>query len=336
MIMVSDVPGERSESTNDDLVNRISERLVQGWTMLARHCPVCTTVLVGHRSHGIFCVGCQLPCVTEEDASAMQLEVAPSQIPQETVTDDDDDWQPPSAEEQRIMDERRAHRDRVSDLMASKLLAGWAMLNEHCETCATPLLRDPSQRLFCVACDAYSDEIRASPSAVGEGNASAVEPALHTRPPVTATSSLIEADDAASSQQHFELVDGKPLLFELGAQMKANLDQGWSIGSNAPKCNLCSLPFFVDPLQRLCCVFCNYYSPNTKADQETTQLPLSMSASTLSLTTSLNNSKVALLTKLDLLTVELTAAADSCSISRLANTIDVVARAIKSVSECSV
>lgn len=53
------------------------------------------------------------------------------------LDDIDEDWRPPTNEERQKIQERLDERDRVSQLMASKMLSGWAMLNQHCITCVS-------------------------------------------------------------------------------------------------------------------------------------------------------------------------------------------------------
>lgn len=39
-----------------------------------------------------------------------------------------------------------------SSALAEKLLQGWALLQEHCPQCLTPLVRNRQRKMFCVAC----------------------------------------------------------------------------------------------------------------------------------------------------------------------------------------
>lgn len=43
----------------------------------------------------------------------------------------------------------------VSQLIADKMLAGWALLDSHCPNCSTPLVRNRQRRMFCVSCDLW-------------------------------------------------------------------------------------------------------------------------------------------------------------------------------------
>ncbi|SPR00064.1 Sjoegren syndrome/scleroderma autoantigen 1 [Plasmodiophora brassicae] len=151
-------------------ISRLSEKMMQGWTLLSQHCPRCTTVLVGHKTHGVECVSCEMPCVTEEQAEQMKVLSTANghvaDVPGKDVADMDDydeedgGWTPPSPEEMRRIEALSAERDRISQRMGPKLLSGWIMLNAHCRSCATatPLLQSPDRRMFCAGCDRFMDE----------------------------------------------------------------------------------------------------------------------------------------------------------------------------------
>lgn len=121
--------------------------MMQGWTLLSQHCPRCTTVLVGHKTHGVECVSCEMPCVTEEQAEQMKVLSTANghvaDVPGKDVADMDDydeedgGWTPPSPEEMRRIEALSAERDRISQRMGPKLLSGWIMLNAHCRSCVS-------------------------------------------------------------------------------------------------------------------------------------------------------------------------------------------------------
>lgn len=54
----------------DDASTRLGEKLLQGWTMLAVHCPRedCYTPLMRNKEGKMFCVGCDAFVITEEEA----------------------------------------------------------------------------------------------------------------------------------------------------------------------------------------------------------------------------------------------------------------------------
>ncbi|GFN85672.1 sjoegren syndrome/scleroderma autoantigen 1 [Plakobranchus ocellatus] len=65
----------------------------------------------------------------------------------------DDDWKPPTEEEIKLIEARRARSDQISKLMSGYLLKGYRMLGSECSTCGTILLQDRSSVKHCVACE---------------------------------------------------------------------------------------------------------------------------------------------------------------------------------------
>lgn len=49
----------------------------------------------------------------------------------------------------------QASRPDTSQLIADKLLAGWALLDSICPVCNSPLVRNKQKKMFCVACDMW-------------------------------------------------------------------------------------------------------------------------------------------------------------------------------------
>ncbi|KAJ0411012.1 hypothetical protein ATCC90586_003614 [Pythium insidiosum] len=60
----------------DQASARLGEKLLQGWTMLATHCPSdnCFTPLMRNKQGQMFCVGCDRFVITEEEAQRQQQE----------------------------------------------------------------------------------------------------------------------------------------------------------------------------------------------------------------------------------------------------------------------
>ena len=52
-------------------------------------------------------------------------------------------------------EERVAKRDKVSKAMGDLLLQGWTMLQESCDDCNVPLMRNKKQEMVCVGCDKW-------------------------------------------------------------------------------------------------------------------------------------------------------------------------------------
>lgn len=65
----------------------------------------------------------------------------------------DDDWKPPTEEEMKLIEARRARSDQISKLMSSYLLKGYKMLGSECSICGTILLQDRSGVKHCIACE---------------------------------------------------------------------------------------------------------------------------------------------------------------------------------------
>jgi len=77
-----------------------------------------------------------------------------------------------------------AERD-VSELLAEKMLAGWALLGQACPMCGTTLVRNKQQQMLCVSCDKFvviqssADQAR---SAAEERSSPAVARPSHAAP----------------------------------------------------------------------------------------------------------------------------------------------------------
>ncbi|CAM6054019.1 unnamed protein product [Sphagnum tenellum] len=54
----------------DDHSSSIASKLLQGWTLLGDHCPVCVTPLVRNRQKQMFCVACDQWVLTEEQLAS--------------------------------------------------------------------------------------------------------------------------------------------------------------------------------------------------------------------------------------------------------------------------
>jgi len=51
-----------------DTSGLLAERMVQGWRMLSKHCPICSTPLIGKKNYGMYCVSCDMPVRNEADS----------------------------------------------------------------------------------------------------------------------------------------------------------------------------------------------------------------------------------------------------------------------------
>jgi len=48
-----------------DTSELLAERMVQGWKMLSKHCPICSTPLIEKMNCGMYCVSCDMPVRNE-------------------------------------------------------------------------------------------------------------------------------------------------------------------------------------------------------------------------------------------------------------------------------
>ncbi|CAI5529466.1 unnamed protein product [Closterium sp. Naga37s-1] len=63
--------------------NEMSEKLLQGWAMLAMHCPVCFNPILRSRAGEKRCVVCDLPVIEEADAPPQLTSAAPQEPAQQ-------------------------------------------------------------------------------------------------------------------------------------------------------------------------------------------------------------------------------------------------------------
>ncbi|CAI5503996.1 unnamed protein product [Closterium sp. Naga37s-1] len=71
--------GSQRKSTG----NEMSEKLLQGWAMLAMHCPVCFNPILRSRAGEKRCVVCDLPVIEEADAPPQMTSAAPQEPAQQ-------------------------------------------------------------------------------------------------------------------------------------------------------------------------------------------------------------------------------------------------------------
>ena len=62
---------EDTMGTKADVPMLLADRMVQGWKMLAEHCPMCQTPLL-EKNHNIYCVACDLPVKKQADDNAVE------------------------------------------------------------------------------------------------------------------------------------------------------------------------------------------------------------------------------------------------------------------------
>lgn len=98
--------------------------------------------LARSRSGRVMCTSCGLDVVTAP---------AGSSAPQQPKSEDDEVPNGPSSAV--VVPAWRPNNDALSTAIGDKLLQGWTMMNESCEDCNLPLLRDLRGRMLCVGCD---------------------------------------------------------------------------------------------------------------------------------------------------------------------------------------
>ncbi len=198
----------------------MGEKLLQGWTMLARECPTagCCFPLMRDRRRNTICVACGSdgspaaapPTAAAAPAAAAGPDVDPPAVaaPASTVSTPppaaptargssggggaSEDPEPVVSEEEFAAVRKR--RDALSASLGRYMLQGWSLLDRACprEGCepGTPLLKDRSTgTFFCAGCDTRMRE--------GEGGGLVAE-AAGEAPGGAGGSSLKRSRDASS------------------------------------------------------------------------------------------------------------------------------------------
>lgn len=155
---------------------KIADKMLQGWAMLANNCPMegCYNPLVRDLEQKVWCLSCDMEVVTETEAAKRQLSASPSifesafeQIlnsnPNDLVRDlEESDWKPPTKEEMRGIEVMMERRDKVSQEIGEKMLAGWTLLGDHCGNVSCveigiPLMRNLEGNVLCIQCHGKED-----------------------------------------------------------------------------------------------------------------------------------------------------------------------------------
>lgn len=121
-----------TSARQDEASAKMGDLLLRGWTMLAAVCNGCGTPLMEDRRLGTrVCVLCG---TDGADADAPDEEV-----PADAAARTEELGRP-----QQRGTVQAAERD-VSELLAEKMLAGWALLGQACPMCGTTLVRNKQQ-----------------------------------------------------------------------------------------------------------------------------------------------------------------------------------------------
>lgn len=144
----------------DDCTKDIAELLLQGWAMLAESCPNCNIPLMRNpRTKIEKCVGCSSSVPSEERSGPAQADT-PLSEPQP-----EDSFSFPVPDSTSTAE---TQSDRDVGEIAKKLLAGWALLDDYCPACNTPLVRNREKRKFCVHCSSFIEPKTLPQPAVSE------------------------------------------------------------------------------------------------------------------------------------------------------------------------
>ncbi|GAB4816168.1 hypothetical protein N2152v2_003214 [Parachlorella kessleri] len=163
----------------------MSQKLLQGYAMLADSCPDCGVPLLREPGGGsIICVSCTADSgyPTPEDSqqkgaaasAAIELQQAAKQSPGNNKADEENLLEPPLALSLQLETAQQggaaaaastgcglrqaaavASGDAVSKRIADKMLEGWALLDDSCPRCHTVLVRNRQRQMFCVGCDMF-------------------------------------------------------------------------------------------------------------------------------------------------------------------------------------
>ncbi|KAF0758199.1 hypothetical protein AaE_004013 [Aphanomyces astaci] len=174
--------------SDDTTSNRLAEKMLAGWTLLATNCPeldCCTPLMCSRKDKTkLLCVKCDKWYSTEEPAetsaatptsSARQGPfLSSSQLPSLTrphfaiatphppppppaasfVAD-----QTPQEDQAAVYAARKKRRDATSSKLGEKMLQGWTLMGSVCpkSDCGTPFVRNrDTGQLFCVTCNQYA------------------------------------------------------------------------------------------------------------------------------------------------------------------------------------
>ncbi|OQR97242.1 hypothetical protein ACHHYP_12354 [Achlya hypogyna] len=139
---------------------RMSEKMLQGWALLAETCPVaeCHTPLMSTKKQPgkVYCVKCERWFSTElaQKEAAQPAEKETTQPAEEEAPQPQ--WEESEAEAAAYR-EKKKRRDAASAKMGEKMLQGWTLLGIHCPVpgCLMPLMRSREGQMYCVNCEQY-------------------------------------------------------------------------------------------------------------------------------------------------------------------------------------
>ncbi|GIM04876.1 hypothetical protein Vretimale_9374 [Volvox reticuliferus] len=239
-----------------DTSKRLGALLLRGWAMLGENCPDCQVPLMKERaSNERLCVNCDTTFVPDgqglrptnrplqklADADPRQQqqrrqEEGGKEEEEEEEQEEEEEEQDQAQEEEREQDghglagapvgkpssgaaSSTDGPEDVADLLAAKMLQGWALLGKYCPRCNTVLVRSKvNKRMFCVACDAWvvpeadalqqqqqeqqRDEIQSQAERSQAVPAAAVQPAFGSITALPEASPVLPRQPQPQPQQH--------------------------------------------------------------------------------------------------------------------------------------
>ncbi|OQR93698.1 hypothetical protein THRCLA_08380 [Thraustotheca clavata] len=159
LVIVCFVAMQMAKLDDSDAVStRMSEKMMQGWALLAETCPVldCNTPLMSTKKEigKVFCVKCERWFSTELAAPPVAQESTP--VAKEAIHDGPTPRSSNDEQEAEYLAKKK-RRDAASSKMGEKMLQGWTLLGVHCpvEDCLMPLMRNRDGQMYCVNCEQY-------------------------------------------------------------------------------------------------------------------------------------------------------------------------------------
>lgn len=141
-----------TDAEKEVVLNKISEKLEQGWVLLQNPCPSCNYPLIKHKDQGTFCAKEGAFIISEEEAKARNLnskmdepDSLEAELQDNKFGDLGDDFEDHYAK-------RLEHVDRASAAIGEHLLKGWTMLADACRSCGSPLMALRDGPKTCVVC----------------------------------------------------------------------------------------------------------------------------------------------------------------------------------------
>jgi len=145
-----------TDTEKEVVLNKISEKLEQGWVLLQNPCPNCSYPLVKHKDQGTFCAKEGAFVISEEEARAMSINMSALDAEADSLEAEMEDggnkYGDLGEDFEDYYAKRLEHVDRASSAIGEHLLQGWTMLADACPTCGSPLMSLRDGPKTCVLC----------------------------------------------------------------------------------------------------------------------------------------------------------------------------------------